>query len=122
ELVVGETLADLYAEGALSDRDVLCLGVALCDALTHAHAQGVIHRDVKPSNVMVPDEPAQGAGIAKLTDLGVAHVADGELLTGTGDVVGTLAYMAPEQAEGEHVTPAADLYALALVLYEGLAR
>jgi eukaryotic-like serine/threonine-protein kinase len=121
ELVVGETLADLYGDGALSDRDVLCLGVALCDALAHAHAQGVIHRDVKPSNVIVPDEPAQGAGIAKLTDFGVAHVAGGELLTRTGDVVGTLAYMAPEQAEGEQVTPAADLYSLALVLYEGLA-
>jgi hypothetical protein len=121
ELVVGETLADLYADGALSDRDVLCLGVALCDALVHAHAQGVIHRDVKPSNVMVPDDPAQGAGIAKLTDFGVAHVAGGELLTRTGDVVGTLAYMAPEQAEGAHVTPAADLYSLALVLYEGLS-
>jgi hypothetical protein len=70
---------------------------------------------------MVPDDPAQGAGIAKLTDFGVAHVAGGELLTRTGDIVGTLAYMAPEQAEGARVTPAADLYALALVLYEGLA-
>jgi hypothetical protein len=120
ELVRGETLQRLLAEGALSDRDVLRIGVVLCDALAHAHAQGVIHRDVKPSNVMIPDEPELGAGVAKLTDFGVAHVAGDEALTHTGDVVGTLAYMAPEQADGQRVTGAADLYALALVLYEGL--
>jgi len=120
ELVRGETLAELIARGALSDRDVLRIGVVLCDALDHAHAHGVVHRDVKPSNVMVPEEPERGAGVAKLTDFGVAHVAGGEMLTRTGDVVGTLAYMAPEQAEGERVGPAADLYALALVLYEAL--
>lgn len=120
ELVRGETLQQLLLDGALSDRDVLRIGVVLCDALAHAHAQGVIHRDVKPSNVMIPDEPELGAGVAKLTDFGVAHVAGDEALTHTGDVVGTLAYMAPEQADGQRVTGAADLYALALVLYEGL--
>lgn len=121
ELVRGETLGELMARGALSDRDVLRIGVVLCDALDHAHAHGVVHRDVKPSNVMVPEEPERGAGVAKLTDFGVAHIAGGEMLTRTGDVVGTLAYMAPEQAEGERVGPAADLYALALVLYEALS-
>jgi hypothetical protein len=121
ELVRGETLASLMAAGQLSDRDVLRTGLALCDALEHAHAHGVIHRDVKPSNVMVPADPERGAGIAKLTDFGVARIAGGEALTRTGDVVGTLAYMAPEQAEGETVTGAADLYALALVIYEALS-
>jgi len=120
ELVRGETLGELIARGALSDRDILRIGAVLCDALDHAHAHGVVHRDVKPSNVMVPEEPERGAGVAKLTDFGVAHVAGGEMLTRTGDVVGTLAYMAPEQADGERVGPAADLYALALVLYEAL--
>ena len=76
------------------------IGVALCDALEHAHARGVIHRDVKPQNVMVVAEPAAGAGFAKLADFGVAHVVSDSPLTHTGDVVGTLAYMAPEQAEG----------------------
>jgi hypothetical protein len=119
ELVRGRTMGELAAAGALSDRDVCRIGLALCSALDHAHARGVIHRDVKPQNVIVVAEPAAGAGFAKLTDFGVAHVAGEETLTRTGDVVGTLAYMAPEQAEGSRVTAAADVYALALVLYEG---
>ncbi|HEV2074945.1 MAG TPA: serine/threonine-protein kinase [Thermoleophilaceae bacterium] len=119
ELVRGRTMAELAAAGALSDRDVASIGIALCSALAHAHARGVIHRDVKPQNVIVVAEPAAGAGFAKLTDFGVAHVRDDDTLTRTGDVVGTLAYMAPEQAEGGPVTAAADVYSLALVLYEG---
>ena len=93
-------------------------GSRSCDALDHAHERGVIHRDVKPQNVMVLAEPDAGAGFAKLADFGVAHLASGDMLTRTGDVVGTLAYMAPEQAEGLRVTPAADVYSLALMLYE----
>jgi hypothetical protein len=121
ELVRGRTLAALEADGALSDRDVLRLGLALADGLAHAHERGVIHRDVKPQNVMVPDEPGDPRGAAKLTDFGVAHLAGDAPLTRTGDVVGTLAYMAPEQAAGERVDERADLYSLALVLYEALA-
>ena len=67
---------------------------------------------------MVVAEPAAGVGFAKLTDFGVAHLVSGDALTRTGDVVGTLAYMAPEQAEGARVTPACDVYSLALTLYE----
>ncbi len=118
ELVHGATLGELDREGALSDRDVARIGVALCEALEHAHARGVIHRDVKPANVMVLAEPAAGAGFAKLTDFGIAHLGTGDPLTATGDVVGTLAYMAPEQAEGRRVSPACDVYSLALTLYE----
>jgi hypothetical protein len=121
ELVDGTTLGALLAEGRLSDRDIVSVGIALCDALEHAHAQGVIHRDVKPSNVLVPDAPASAAQVAKLTDFGVAHVVGGESLTITGDVIGTLAYMAPEQAEGLETGPPADLYSVALVLYEALS-
>jgi eukaryotic-like serine/threonine-protein kinase len=119
ELVQGRTLAALERDGALSDRDVLRAGLSLADALGHAHARGVIHRDVKPQNVIVPDEPGRAA--AKLLDFGVAHLAGDEPLTRTGDVVGTLAYMAPEQAAGERVDERADLYSLALVLYEALS-
>jgi eukaryotic-like serine/threonine-protein kinase len=118
ELVRGRTLAELLKAGAIADRDVARIGMALCDALEHAHARGVIHRDVKPQNVMVVADPAAGSGFAKLADFGVAHVASGDPLTRTGDVVGTLAYMAPEQAEGARTTPASDVYSLALSLYE----
>jgi hypothetical protein len=124
ELVRGATFARLLQEGALSDRDVVEIGVALCDALAHAHQRGVIHRDVKPLNILIPDavEPAHPPGApAKLTDFGVARIAGDDALTRTGDVVGTLAYMAPEQAEGADVGVEADLYALALCIYEGLS-
>ena len=120
ELVRGRTLAQLEHDGALSDRDVLRIGATLCDALAHAHARGVVHRDVKPSNVICPEASADGAA-AKLTDFGIARLADDDAVTRTGDVVGTLAYMAPEQARGEHVTAAADTYALGLVIYEALS-
>jgi hypothetical protein len=120
ELVRGVTLDDLLTAGRLSDRDVVEIGIALCEALAHAHAQGVVHRDVKPSNVLIPDRPASAAQIAKLTDFGVARVIGGDTLTRTGDVIGTAAYMAPEQAEGLEAGAPADLYALALVLYEAL--
>jgi hypothetical protein len=119
ELVRGRTLAKLIEAGELSDRDVLRIGVALCDALDHAHGRGVVHRDVKPGNVIVPDDPH--AGVAKLTDFGIARVLGDDALTRTGDVVGTLAYMAPEQAEGRSSGEPGDLYSLAIVLYEALA-
>ena len=121
ELVRGRTMDRLQADGELSDRDVLRLGLALSDALAHAHGRGVIHRDVKPQNVIVPDRPRSARSAAKLTDFGVAHLAGDVPLTRTGDVVGTLAYMAPEQADGQRADARADLYSLALVLYEGLA-
>lgn len=126
ELVRGRTLDRLLTEGRLSDREILEVGVSLCDALVHAHGQGVIHRDVKPSNVLVPSGGRAAAMMAaagaraKLTDFGVAHVVGAASLTRTGDVIGTLEYMAPEQADGEEVGPEADLYSLALVLYEAL--
>lgn len=120
ELVRGRTLDELLEGGRLSDRDILSIAIALCDALAHAHEQGVVHRDVKPSNVLVPARSGATGAAAKLTDFGVAHVVGGDSLTRTGDVIGTIAYMAPEQAEGRPVGPAADLYSLAVVIYEAL--
>jgi serine/threonine protein kinase len=114
EMVEGDTLAELSGDGALSDREIGEIGADLCEALDHAHARGVVHRDVKPQNVLVgEDEPR-----AKLMDFGVARLADAAALTAPGDVVGTLAYMAPEQAEGRTAGPEADVYSLALTLYE----
>ena len=121
ELVRGETLDALLERGQLSDRDVIGIALALCDALQHAHDQGVVHRDVKPSNVLVPEAPPSAAQVAKLTDFGVARVVGGDALTHPGDVLGTLAYMAPEQAEGLEAAEPADLYSLALVIYEALS-
>ncbi|MCW3034369.1 MAG: eukaryotic-like serine/threonine-protein kinase [Solirubrobacteraceae bacterium] len=125
ELVHGQTLGRLIAADTLCDEQILEIGLDLADALEHAHGRGVIHRDIKPQNVLVPDVPATGnAGsrpvAAKLTDFGGASIAEEDALTRTGDVLGTLAYMAPEQSEGREAGEETDLYALALVLYEAL--
>jgi hypothetical protein len=121
ELVEGASLARLYREGGVGDEELLEIGVALADALRHAHENGVVHRDVKPANVIVPTPRRGDPAPAKLTDFGVARLSGEQALTHTGDVIGTLAYMAPEQAEGLPAGPPADLYSLALTLYEGLS-
>jgi serine/threonine protein kinase len=115
ELVDGTTLAQLNRDGALSDREIGEIGADLCEALDHAHCRSVVHRDIKPQNVLVTEE---GEPRAKLMDFGVARLTDAAALTAPGDVVGTLAYMAPEQAEGRAAGPEADVYSLALTLYE----
>lgn len=120
ELVHGKTLASLISEDRLDDERLLEIGVVLAQALEHAHSRGVVHRDVKPHNVLVPAEPAAHEAVAKLTDFGGAWLAGEDGLTRTGETLGTLAYMAPEQCEGHETTAAADLYSLALVLREGL--
>jgi len=115
ELVEGRTLAELNRDGSLSDREIGEIGADLCEALAHAHARAVVHRDIKPQNVLVTDE---GEPRAKLMDFGVARLTDATAMTAPGDVVGTLAYMAPEQAEGQTAGPEADVYSLGLMLYE----
>jgi serine/threonine protein kinase len=127
ELVDGHTLAQLIVEGSLEDEEILEIGVALASALLHAHARGVIHRDIKPQNVLVPHPPADEQRApqallvaAKLTDFGGASLVGEEALTRTGDVLGTLAYMSPEQSEGREAGAHSDLYSLALVIYEAL--
>lgn len=115
ELVEGSTLARLTQTDELSDREIGEIGADLCEALDHAHSRGVVHRDIKPQNVQVI---AGGEPRAKLMDFGVAHLAGDAPLTAAGDVVGTLAYMSPEQAEGKPAGPEADVYSLALTLYE----
>jgi hypothetical protein len=129
ELVDGETLRALIRHGRISDRDLAAAGADVCEALAHAHERGVVHRDVKPENIAVArwedarigPWSAPTASGAMLMDFGVASVAGAASLTRTGEVVGTLAYMAPEQAEGEPAGPAADVYSLGLVLYEGFS-
>jgi hypothetical protein len=117
ELVEGATLAELARSGDLSDREVAEFGADVCEALAHAHERGVIHRDVKPQNVIVRVDDGAGRR-AKLMDFGIASLVGAPTLTATGEVVGTLAYMAPEQAEGREASEPADVYSLALTLYE----
>jgi eukaryotic-like serine/threonine-protein kinase len=112
ELIEGDTLRVLGRRGELSDRLVAKVGADSAAALTHAHRAGVVHRDVKPENILV------AGGDAKLVDFGIARIAGERTLTATGAVVGTLAYMAPEQADGLRPGPTADVYSLALTVYE----
>ena len=117
EYVEGETLADrLRREGLLPLADALRIAVACARALDHAHRRGVVHRDVKPGNVLLGVD-----GSVKLADFGIAKVAwEGEPLTQTASLVGTAAYLAPERVQGEESTPSSDVYALGVVLYEML--
>ena len=103
------------AQGMLDDAAVMRAVAAVCDALAHAHARGVVHRDVKPGNVLLRDD-----GILKLTDFGIALVSDPDA-TVDDRLLGTLSYMAPEQALGEKVGGAADVFSSALMVYEALA-
>ncbi|ACU73403.1 serine/threonine protein kinase [Catenulispora acidiphila DSM 44928] len=114
-LVSGTTLARAIARGPLAPREVKRIGKALADALSHVHVRGIVHRDVKPSNVLLDDD-----GTPYLADFGFAHAHDGPVLTASDCVVGTAGYLAPEQAAGFAVPPVADVYALGLVLLEAL--
>jgi hypothetical protein len=116
ELAGGVPLGDLAAAGDLTDREVAEVGLDVCAALAHAHQRGVVHRDVKPANIVV--EVGGRRARAKLMDFGIAALADEARLTATGEVIGTLAYMAPERADGSGASEAADVYSLALTLYE----
>ncbi len=119
EYVEGKTLRERYQEGSLSDREILQMGVQLSQALDHAHRRGVVHRDVKPENIML----ASGDSVdVSLMDFGVAQLEDRMSITVDGDLVGTLAYMSPEQIAGNVVDSRSDVYSLALTLYEGFTR
>jgi hypothetical protein len=119
ELIEGTNLRRATQGGRLSDRDVALIGAELCAALAHSHGRGVVHRDIKPENVIVLAGGRARARVrAKLMDFGTAQVRGAPTLTLSGGALGTIAYMAPEQAEGITCGPAADVYSLGLVLYE----
>jgi serine/threonine-protein kinase len=114
EYVDGETLAELAERrGRLPAGEAATLGMQMCAGLAAAHAAGLVHRDVKPQNLLLGTD-----GVLKLGDFGIAAGHGGTRLTLAGTVLGTAGYLAPEQARGEQVTAAADIYAVGAVLYE----
>src|SRR6266852_7043031 len=115
EFIDGESLKELVQRtGALPVRRAIELGAAVADALAFAHESGLVHRDVKPQNVLL-----NGDGEAKVTDFGIARSLDVKHgVTQTGAVVGTSEYIAPEQAQGQHVDERTDVYSLGILLYE----
>ena len=116
ELVDGPTLRHLIDEhGGLPVADVIRIGKQVADALDAAHRAGLVHRDVKPANVLVPR-----AGPVKVTDFGIAKAAGADDLTRTGTVMGTARYLAPEQVNGRPTDPRTDVYALGLLMFEAL--
>jgi len=118
ELVRGSTLDSILEKRkvALDIRECLAIIAQAADGLDYAHSMGVIHRDIKPSNLIVSEN-----GTLKIMDFGIARVRGSQRLTRSGSIVGTLAYMAPEQLRGEEGDDYSDLYSLAIVLYEMLS-
>jgi eukaryotic-like serine/threonine-protein kinase len=117
EYVDGETLATrLQRGGPLQPGEVIDLAVQVCDGLEHAHSAGLVHRDLKPQNLL-----ATPLGRVKIADFGIARADETTRLTQAGTVLGSAGYLAPEQAAGAEVTAAADLYSLGAVLYELLS-
>src|SRR4051812_24077789 len=117
EYVEGETLRDAIERGPTEPRRAIEILRGLAGALDHAHEEGIVHRDVKPANVLLG---ADGRTV-KLADLGIATAIEGTRITMSGTVLGTAAYMAPEQLEGHKPGPASDIYSLAVVAFETLS-
>src|SRR5438093_386606 len=116
EYVEGQNLKELSARGPLDPREAIRLALQVAHALSFAHARGLVHRDVKPQNVLLNDE-----GQAKVTDFGIARSLDVHGVTQTGTVLGTSDYIAPEQARGQKVDPRTDIYSVGIALIVLLA-
>lgn len=117
EHVAGKTLRQHLRDGVMDDGKAIEACAQILDALAHAHAQGIIHRDVKPANVLLVDGPEIDV---RLVDFGLARFAEAETLTELGDIPGTLAYISPERLAGETATAAADVWGVGVILWEAL--
>ncbi len=118
EFVPGRTFREALRAGELDDTRAIEACAQICEGLAHAHGAGILHRDVKPSNVLLADGERVSV---RLLDFGLARMAEAETLTAQGDVPGTLAYIAPERLAGEDATAAADVWAVGVMLWEALA-
>ena len=116
EYVEGETLRDKVHKGPLTAGAALEIAIQIAEGLDEAHGKGIIHRDIKSANIMIT-----GKGQAKIMDFGLAKVKEGPLLTKEGTTLGTVAYMSPEQAQGEAVDHRSDIWSLGVVMYEMLS-
>src|SRR3712207_2533442 len=112
----GDLKALLDEKGSLPSDELAGLGVEVASGLAHAHEKGVIHRDIKPHNILIDDY-----GRPKLTDFGVARALDATEATRTGSYLGTALYSSPEQLRGEKITPKSDIYSLGITLYQTAA-
>ncbi len=117
ELAEGKTLKEyITSEGKLDENNAIEMILQICDALQHAHENGVIHRDIKPQNIILTKD-----GKAKIADFGIARAVSGDTLTKTEDIYGSVRYFSPEQASGDEVDFRTDQYSLGIVLYEMLS-
>jgi hypothetical protein len=119
EYIPGRTLRDAIRGGELDDRDAIEVAAQVLDALAHAHRAGIVHRDVKPANILLEDRDDLAV---RLLDFGLAQFDGADTLTAVGDVPGTLAYIAPERLEGGEASPESDVWSTAVVLWEALAE
>ncbi len=120
QYVEGADLASRIAGGPLAPELTAEIGAAIAAALAHVHNDGVMHRDVKPANILLPAAGASTAQVAVLADFGIARLVDESNVTSTGLIVGTASYLSPEQAQGATLAPSTDIYSLGLVLLECL--
>jgi eukaryotic-like serine/threonine-protein kinase len=118
EYVPGRTFREAMRSGELDDASAIEAVIQILDALAHAHERGIVHRDVKPSNVLLAEGPRVSV---RVLDFGLAQIREAETLTAQGDVPGTLAYIAPERLAGGPTTEAADVWAVGVMLWEALA-
>ena len=116
EYVEGKTLKELIAEqGPLNYETAIDIAVMICDGIGHAHEKGIIHKDIKPHNILITNN-----GMVKVADFGIAQAISKKTITFGGNIVGSVHYISPEQAKGEPLTPATDIYSVGCVLYEML--
>ncbi len=115
EFLEGQPLDEVFKSGSLTMQDIVTIGVQVSEALQYAHKKGIVHRDIKPPNIIYTPEMN-----TKVTDFGIAHIddPDGQQMTRAGEILGTPVYMAPEQVMGQTVDGRSDLYSLGVILYE----